>query len=184
MPIIFKRRGDSAPATSLTAPTRATAPTADFPVPTRGPASVQSVAIKPGPKVLKLGSAKEAAQPADAAVAPALHKPLTKVHHDNQEPPRYPTVYPGERVTITSTMFPWVKHYKAGDSGVVRHLMGNRDPLGVDNDGSHQMHIIDIDQPVDASRKGQSAGLFRWEFSRPQDIGVLPSGQPPKKPPK
>ncbi len=193
MAIVFKRKGDTPPTPAPQATPPAATPgkpkpifrapvlppkTVDQPAPvTRAP--VQSIAPKPMPKVLKLGNAKEASKPAEAPEAPVSSVKPDKLTTGLSMAPRYPQVHVGERVEITSSQFPWVKHYKVGDKGFVKHIMGNKDPLGITHDGTHQMHIIEIDEPIDKDRKGQSAGLFRWEFSRPQDIGIIPSGKPP-----
>jgi hypothetical protein len=69
----------------------------------------------------------------------------------------------GSRVRITNTMFPWVKHYKPGDIGVVRSV-SQANSCTDDKTGGHLSHVLNITEPLDASRKGQTAMLFRWEF--------------------
>ncbi len=81
-------------------------------------------------------------------------------------PPKYEPVTLGDRVVITTKMFPWVKHYKAGDMGLITHISNNEDPLGIDVQGGHKMHVISIDQAQDKARNGQRAALFRWEFEK------------------
>lgn len=79
--------------------------------------------------------------------------------------PQYERCIMGTRVTITNSSFPWVKHYKPGDSGLVTHIGNNKDPMGID-DTSHLLHVIKIDKQGDGKkdRIGQTAALFRWEF--------------------
>lgn len=72
----------------------------------------------------------------------------------------------GDRVAITNAMFPWVKHYKPGDQGLVTHISPTADPMGLDKSGGYHTHVIQIDMPKDANRKGQTAALFRWEFEK------------------
>lgn len=87
---------------------------------------------------------------------------------------KYPACHIGARVTITNAMFPWVKHYKPGDSGVVTMLSTNGDLVG-DKTGGHKIHVIKIDQPLDKSRMGSTAALFRWEFEPYK--GPVPAAQ-------
>ncbi len=80
---------------------------------------------------------------------------------------KYSPLMIGDRVVITTTMFPWVKHYKPGDIGVVKSIMDTKDALGT-NDDAYRMHIISIDRPLEKSRKGGTAALFRREFEEYQ----------------
>lgn len=144
-------------------------PSPSKPLPVRPAAPVVKPAapVQSGaPKVIKLGSKSQAMEPAKVPDAVAVKPQITHM------PPKakYEPTPIGTRVVITNSMFPWVKHYKPGDSGVIKQIMANKDPLGISEDGSHQTHIISIDQPLDASRKGQTAALFRWEFETPERL--------------
>ena len=79
--------------------------------------------------------------------------------------PKYDKCHIDTRVTITNNHFPWIKHYKPGDSGFVTHIGNNKDPMGID-DTSHLLHVIKIDKQADGKkdRLDQTAALFRWEF--------------------
>lgn len=95
---------------------------------------------------------------------------------------RYEQVSIGTRVVISNDYFPWVKHYKPGDRGViskVSNVMKN-DPMGLD-DAGHHLFVILIDQPLDKSRVGQTAALFRKEFQVDKGTGLTMASLPSKK---
>lgn len=95
---------------------------------------------------------------------------------------RYEQVSIGTRVVISNDYFPWVKHYKPGDRGVitkVSNVMKN-DPLGLD-DAGHHLFVILIDRPLEKSREGQTAALFRKEFRVDVGTGVTMANLPSKK---
>ena len=126
----------------------------------------------PKPKtVIKFGGSaapSETAAPAGKTPAATMTERQKKILDDLglTEPTvtSYSQLHIGARVRITSKMFPWVKHYKFGDEGYVKHISNNADPMGLDTSGGHNMHVIVIDKPAETSRKGQTAALFRWEF--------------------
>lgn len=121
----------------------------------------------PKPKiVLKFGkAAKPEAQVEEPITARQQQKLVDSGLLESTEV-KWEAVMLGDRVTITNTMFPWINHWKPGDSGVVTHISPTADPLGIDKSGGYHTHVIKIDQPKEASRKGQTAALFRWEFEK------------------
>lgn len=123
----------------------------------------------PKPKtVLKFGGAKSATAaepPKSEELTPRQQKALVDSGLIEKAEVKWEHIMVGDRVKITSTMFYWVKHYKAGDIGTVRHVGNNLDPLGEDHEG-HRTFCIDITEPADKSRKGQSCCIFRWEFEK------------------
>lgn len=95
---------------------------------------------------------------------------------------RYEQVSIGTRVVISNDYFPWVKHYKPGDRGIVSKVSNvmKNDPLGLD-DAGHHLFVILIDQPLDKSRMGQTAALFRKEFKVDKGTGVTLASLPSTK---
>lgn len=139
------------------------------PVPDSTP--VQLVAPDlPKPKiVLKFGGAKKAEITTPADTLPMTERQQQKLVDSGlmeATEKKWGQLMLGDRVTITNTMFPWVKHYKPGDQGLITHISPTLDPMGLDNSGKYHLHVIAIDMPKDASRKGQTAALFRWEFEK------------------
>jgi len=127
------------------------------------PDPVKVDVVLPKPKVvLKFGGAKPAETAADS-MSPRQQQKLVDSGLLDVEEVRWAPVPIGTRVTITNNLFPWVKHYKPGDQGVVKSIHP-KDSANMDKSGRYLSHIIAIDKPLEASRKGQTAMLFRWEF--------------------
>lgn len=170
MALIFKRK---APApVPVAAPTNAAAPKAAA-VPSRPQAKP---VIKPVIKPQNLPGIKGVAPvqsiaPKKVSLSPESSKvqePATSVVVNgvtySETDQKFPKAPIGTKVKITNEMFPWVKHYRPGDIGTVQSVMQNSDPLGISQDGSHQIHVILIDTPTEPARKNYRAALFRWEF--------------------
>lgn len=120
-------------------------------------------AVLPKPKVvLKFGGAKKVEE-TEEPMTPRQQQKLVDSGLIDPEAIKWSPCPIGTRVTITNSMFPWVKHWKPGDKGVVRQI-SQINSFNGDKTGRYLSHIIDIDMPLEASRKGGSAMLFRWEF--------------------
>ena len=116
-----------------------------------------------GKVVLKIGTPKGATIPDDEPMTERQQNKLIDAGLMDKTEKKYAHIAIGQRVKITDSLPPWVKHYATGDIGVVRLISNTLDPLGEDHPG-HLLHIIDITEPVDQCRKGQRAALFRKEF--------------------
>lgn len=187
MAIIFKRKSDpvAAPVADSTEDVQSVAPppksrlsllkTRVTDVPSESN-TTEPEAELPKPKtILKFGGSKSPTAAAPGKTPPAVknterqQKALVDsglMASDELKPVAYDKLMIGDRVIITNSMFPWVKHYKPGDSGVISHISSNVDPLCMDDGNGHQLHVLKIDMPKEASRKGGTAALFRWEFSK------------------
>lgn len=153
MALVIKRK-TPAPEAPVTPSVQLTAP--DLPAP--------KVVVKLGPKPLPLPlQAKAQAQEPAEALSPRQQQKLVDSGLMEPEDTKWEPCPVGTRVKITNTMFPWVKHWKPGDLALVTrisHINSSTD----DKTGKYLSHILLIDQPLEAGRKGQTAMLFRWEF--------------------
>lgn len=88
---------------------------------------------------------------------------------------KYPAVAIGQRVKITNSMFPWVKHYRPGDEAIVE-LVHPHHNIAYDDPVAYRMHTLRIVSkgPTEGSR----AALFRHEFD------VAPTTPQPPMPSK
>lgn len=153
MALVIKRKTPAheapvTPSEQLTAP--------DLPVP--------KVVVKLGPKPppLPIAAKAQVQEPAEA-LSPRQQQKLVDSGLMEPEDTKWEPCPVGTRVRITNAMFPWVKHWKPGDLAVVTRI-SHINSINEDKTGKHLSHIVLIDQPLEAGRKGQTAMLFRWEF--------------------
>lgn len=134
------------------------------PTPEAEPVQLTAPAAElPKPKtVLKFGVAKKEAVE-EAPMTPRQQQKLIDSGLMEPEDIQWEPCPVGTRVRITNAMFPWVKHWKPGDLAVVTRI-SHINSINEDKTGKHLSHIVLIDQPLEAGRKGQTAMLFRWEF--------------------
>jgi hypothetical protein len=74
---------------------------------------------------------------------------------------KWPAVAVGERVRITNSMFPWVKHYRPGDEAVVEMVHPNHN-IAYDDPVAYRMHTLRI--VTEGPTKDSRTALFRHEF--------------------
>jgi hypothetical protein len=194
MAIVFKSKKPLLPVTAVPAvaspvkvPPVAPVAASKPPVPTSPPPSPQKAAVAPvvatakpsapvpapKPKVVYTFGGAKGKTPLTKTVteAPVIIQTQNTDLEDagmmTDSAPQYEHILIGDRVTITTTMFPWVKHYKPGDGAYVQSISGNKDLLGSDDEG-YRLHILVIDQTVDGGddRIGNRIALFRKEFEK------------------
>lgn len=132
------------------------------------PAPAPAVVLKAAPRtVLKVfGGNKpktvvtaedKAVEESQNAIAAGLTRPLSP-HAEMLA--KWPNVAIGEKIRITNSLFPWIKHYMAGDIAQVVLISQHHD-LAYEDPVKYKTHIVTI---IEGPRKGQRAALFRHEF--------------------